>query len=305
MLHTEWQSMARTLVTSPAARGVVWLPDYAVSTFQGSDVSRFLQGYLTCDVDALQHDRAQPTALCNIKGRVVVNGWAVRDAPDQVRLLHDRSLTSVLGDLLAVYLRFSKTRLINHGAELLVFGALDLPDLPGAARADARRQWLLLDSTDAARTLVETTPTITLSTWQRALIADGIAELTAATRDQCLPQMLDLPRIGAVSFTKGCYLGQEIVARAQHRGQVKRHLVRMIWRGDGMPDAGATLTDAGGQARGVLLQAAEAETSSTAQLNETEGQQGTALAVLQDDSIMPLTAGGCRFDSAERCDGAR
>lgn len=304
MLHNEWQSIAMGLAGTPAAQGVVWLPDYAVSTFQGPDVSRFLQGYLTCDVASLQHDRAQPAALCNIKGRVVVNGWAVSAAPDQVRLLHDRSLSPVLGDLLAVYLRFSKTRLIDHSAELLVFGALDLPDLPGAVRADARRQWLLLESSAAARTLVQTTPTITASAWQRALIADGIATVTAATRDQCLPQMLDLPRIGAVSFDKGCYLGQEIVARAQHRGQVKRHLVRMIWQGDGVPDAGATLTDASGQARGVLLQAAGEETSGTAQLNETEGHQGTALAVLQDDSIMPLTAGGCRFDSTERCDGA-
>lgn len=304
MLHNEWQSIAMGLATVPGAEGVVWLPDYAVSTFQGPDVSRFLQGYLTCDVAALQRDRAQPAALCNIKGRVVVNGWAVSAAPDQVRLLHDRSLSPVLSDLLAVYLRFSKTRLIDHSAELLVFGALDLPDLPGAVRADARRQWLLLESSAAARTLIQTTPTITASAWQRALIADGIATVTAATRDQCLPQMLDLPRIGAVSFDKGCYLGQEIVARAQHRGQVKRHLVRMMWQGENVPTAGTPLTDDSGQARGVLLLAAGDDAESAARGTTAGKRSGTALAVLQDDTTATLTGAGCRFDDFVRCDGS-
>jgi folate-binding protein YgfZ len=310
MLHTDWQSVAMTLHPDPAPHGVVWLPEYGVSTFEGPDATRFLQGYLTCDVAALRADRAQPTALCNIKGRVVVTGWAVGQAPDRVQLLHDRSLSAVLRELLAVYLRFSKTRLIDQSDSLLVFGALDMPDLPGAARADARRQWLLEASIDAARARVESANAITVAAWQRALIADGIAVVTAPTRDQCLPQMLDLPRIGAVSFDKGCYLGQEIVARAQHRGQVKRHLSRLTWSGAAVPAAGTALQDDDGHARGVLLQAAQDAVTEDAVAEDAvtrvpagagsavPARTGIALAVLQDDCAASLTGADCRFQTA-------
>ncbi len=116
--------------------------------------------------------------------------------------------------------------------------------------------------------------------------------------------MLDLPRIGAVSFDKGCYLGQEIVARAQHRGQVKRHLVRMMWQGENVPTAGTPLTDDSGQARGVLLLAAGDDAESAARGTTAGKRSGTALAVLQDDTTATLTGAGCRFDDFVRCDGS-
>jgi tRNA-modifying protein YgfZ len=63
--------------------------------------------------------------------------------------------------------------------------------------------------------------------WQWRLIQAGIPTITRATQDQFVPQMADMERVGAVSFHKGCYPGQEIVARAQYRGQVKRRLFRL------------------------------------------------------------------------------
>ena len=63
--------------------------------------------------------------------------------------------------------------------------------------------------------------------WRWRLIAAGIPVVTAATQEQFVPQMANLEQLGAVSFTKGCYPGQEIVARAQYRGEVKRRLFRL------------------------------------------------------------------------------
>jgi folate-binding Fe-S cluster repair protein YgfZ len=95
--------------------------------------------------------------------------------------------------------------------------------------------------------------------------------------------MLDLPALGAINFNKGCYLGQEVVARAQHRGQVKRHLLRLRWHGAGTPSRGTLLEDAGGRSRGVVIQATGA------------GGAGFALAVVQDESALTLRGAGAEF----------
>ena len=96
--------------------------------------------------------------------------------------------------------------------------------------------------------------------------------------------MLDYDQLGAVSFTKGCYLGQEIVARTQHRGQPKRHLHRLQWSGAPMPSAGASLIDAGNRNAGTLVNA-----------SATTASAGDALAVLNDAVAGPLQAGAVKF----------
>ena len=78
----------------------------------------------------------------------------------------------------------------------------------------------------------------------RALIAAPYAWVSAATSDMFLPQMLGLEQAGAIDFHKGCYLGQEVVARAQFRGAVKRKLVTTQWQGS-PPEAGAKVADQG------------------------------------------------------------
>jgi folate-binding protein YgfZ len=73
---------------------------------------------------------------------------------------------------------------------------------------------------------------VSASVWQSACIDAGLVVVTEATAERFLPQMLGLVTLDAVDFDKGCYLGQEVVARAQHRGQVKRQLVRLHGRAD-------------------------------------------------------------------------
>jgi len=150
-----------------------------------------------------------------------------------------------------------------------------------------RRVMLLLPVAEARATWLEYEArgeTGDANAWDLHDVRAGIAHVTQATSESFLPQMLDYDQLGAVSFTKGCYLGQEIVARTQHRGQPKRHLHRLRWNGTPMPAAGETLLGADDRSVGTLVNAAAIDASS-----------GDALAVLSDGVGGPLHAGGVQF----------
>jgi folate-binding protein YgfZ len=300
MIHDAWQSFLERESDPPpsggkqsghasaGSAGVAWLPDLGVAAFEGPDVRRFLQGYLTCDTADLGDTRLLPAAICSLKGRVVVNGWCVAPAAEQVLFVIHRSLFDTLAKMLQVYLRFSKTRLEDRSDALLVLAGTGLDAGASGLVIDATRRLFLCDSVEAAAELWRAHPHLSAAEWQARLIDDGIPLVSAATSDAFLPQMLNLPRLGAIDFDKGCYLGQEVVARAQHRGQVKRQLLRLAWTGSASPEAGAELLDADGRARAVIVQAAGGPNA------------GTALAVVQDETRFPLHLNdGTEFTSVD------
>ncbi len=127
MLHDDWQKFLAAQADKPSAatpvRGqVVWLQTWAALRFSGPDARTFLQGYLTSDTADLTPDRLVPTAICNLKGRVVVNGWCCAHGANDVRLLVHRSLVPRLADFLKPYLMFAKTEMIDGTASLLIIG---------------------------------------------------------------------------------------------------------------------------------------------------------------------------------------
>ena len=155
--------------------------------------------------------------------------------------------------------------------------------MPGSAK----RVMLLLPAADAQATWLEYEArgeTGDANAWDLHDVHAGIAHVTRATSESFLPQMLDYDQLGAVSFTKGCYLGQEIVARTQHRGQPKRHLHRLRWNGTPMPAAGEALLGADDRSAGTLVNAAA-----------TGASGGDALAVLNDAVSGALHAGAVEF----------
>lgn len=299
MIHADWQSfletegsdaaMARTQSAIPrgtAERGIAWLPDLTVAAFEGSDARGFLQGYLTCDTAGLDATRWVPAAVCSLKGRVVANGWCLAPGPERVLLLTHASLFAVVETHLRLYLRFSRTRLTDRRDTLLLFGGLELGPDAGGVQLDHRRRIFLCESVEQAARLWRGLPQLPERAWQACLIEDRIPLVSAATSDAFLPQMLNLPELGAINFNKGCYLGQEVVARAQHRGQVKRHLARLEWRGPQTPAPGDELADVDGRSRAVIIQAVGSARS------------GQALAVVQDDANFPLRLDATEFSPA-------
>lgn len=284
MIHEQWQQSLTDAPSADAAAGLAYLPELTVVRFQGADVDRFLQGYLTCDTADLTPGQLTPTALCSLKGRVVMNGWCtpLEDQEAVLMVLHE-SLSARLGEFLRAYLQFSRTRLEDHGSDTLVLGSLDR-DIDGGLVLDARRRLFLCADLSEARTLWDAHPHVAGEAWLASLTADGLPLVSAPVSERFLPQMLDLERLGAVDFEKGCYLGQEVVARAQHRGQVKRRLTRLVWRGAAPPPPGAEVTDEAGKVLGNIVQAAR-----------TESEGGPALAVLSREIPHVLLQGDVRL----------
>lgn len=285
------QDLWRTLEQPGAgdAPGAVAADDLVAIEFSGPDAVSFLQGYLTCDTTALNDAEPQGAALCSLKGRVVTFGWCLSSADGVVYLVH-RSLEDVLTGFMKPYLAFSKTRLGRVARDhLIVIGA-------NASRAGNIAPGVLVSlvsSEDQLRAIREAWGSGSRRYVDQALVDAGVPWLTVDTTGEFLPQMLNLPALGAVSFDKGCYLGQEVVARAQHRGQVKRHLQALCIRGGAeLPASGLPVSDPEGRTVGTVIQSAAGFASTPPR----------CLAVLQDGSNGPFRAGASELvrDDAPR-----
>ncbi|MBM4202586.1 MAG: hypothetical protein FJ194_00350 [Gammaproteobacteria bacterium] len=232
--------------TDPAR--ILGVDNLALVHFEGAAAAQFLQGYLTCDTTALDTRRWSPGAFCDIKGRVIANGWLkLIEAPDGdlggtrdggVDCIVHVSLGETLIRFLTIYLRFAKVR-----AKLDAAPAFDVEcGIADTGSFDIR---ISASPPSAAAT----------TALVNALTASDRVLLTAETSGRFLPQALGLIEAGVVSFDKGCYLGQEVVARAQHRGQVKKNLVRVRWQGSSKAQLLETVTDSNRQKIGAVVQA--------------------------------------------------
>ena len=181
----------------------------AHTTLTGPNLRTFLQGYITCDLDDLQPGTALPMAITEIKGRVVANGWVLEKEEHLVLLIH-ASVIDVVHQHLLPYMRFARCELTVDPSPFYVTQNLEERSTEFSVNGE---KYSFTDEKTAAYDL------------DQFQIETGYALVTEPTSGKFLPQMLNLTEFDAVSFTKGCYLGQEVVARAQHRGQVKRRLL--------------------------------------------------------------------------------
>ena len=180
----------------------------AHATLTGPNLRTFLQGYITCDLDDLQPGTALPMAITEIKGRVVANGWVFEEEESVVLVIHT-SVVDIVHQHLLPYMRFARCDL---SVKPMSFYVTRYPSEGSAEFTLGSEKFTFTDQSTEAYDL------------DQLQIETGYALVTDTTSGKFLPQMLNLTGFDAVSFTKGCYLGQEVVARAQHRGQVKRHL---------------------------------------------------------------------------------
>lgn len=204
----------------------------------GPDAARLLQGQLTCDVEAIADPGFARGALCNNKGRVLATFIVVRHAQG-FHIVLNEGLGAVLMQTLKKYLPFYKcemkpadgTLVGAAGNDYATALAATLPD--NGQCASLREGWIC--NLDAAREqfLVYSPGTIALpaghdagsmTDWLVAGMQAGQFPFTASDTEKYTPQELHLDRNGYVSFTKGCYTGQEIVARMHYRGKQKKML---------------------------------------------------------------------------------
>jgi tRNA-modifying protein YgfZ len=217
--------------TKLSLSGAVALTHWGVIRAQGADAVSFLQGQLTQDVAKLGTHHAALAGYCSPKGRLLASFVICQPTADEVLLLCHNSVLAATLKRLQMFVMRAKCKLTDASTELPLFGAVGdvaltlMADLPVWGLSENRLRFP--DSEGVVRavliapTQLPSSP-MSLDDWQWLEVRSAIATIEAATADQFVPQMLNYEQLGGVNFQKGCYPGQEIVARSQFRGTIKR-----------------------------------------------------------------------------------
>ncbi|MCP5298970.1 MAG: folate-binding protein YgfZ [Chromatiaceae bacterium] len=247
----------------------------------GTDSRRFLQGQLTNDVNQVTGELAQLSSHCSPKGRMLGSFWIFQRGDDLYLQLPRERLPAILKRLQMFVLRAAVT-LDDVSDALARFGIAGecaeslLPFAPTAPKATLTRDGITVLRLPGDRPRFEVVGTAAQLTplWsgaaERAQVAEagfwslldiraGVPTVLDDTAEAFVPQMTNLQLIGGISFTKGCYTGQEVVARMQYLGKLKRRMYRARIGGDEFPAPGTELYSASsesGQGAGRVVDAA-------------------------------------------------
>lgn len=236
------------------------MPALAALAVSGVDARAFLQAQLSADIEEVTATRGQLSAWHDPKGRVLVI-VRVLPAADGFLLVMPAALRDTIEQRLRMFVLRARVTL-QPGPPVHALPAPSAPawlarheviieDAPFTAAVAAGFSVLRLPGTAGwllAGALPDTDPAadpVALAAWERAELEAGLPEIYPATSGQFVAQMLNLDTLGAVSFTKGCFPGQEIVARAHYLGRVKRRA--RLFRAPGeAPAAGESLAESAG-----------------------------------------------------------
>jgi len=224
--------MIHAPATTALPHGALRLSDWGVIRASGSDAAKFLHGQLTQDVEHLPEGQARPAGYCSAKGRLMATFVAWRAGADILLACSADLLPPVLKRLSMFVLR-AQCKLVDASAELPLWGIAGCaagPDWTVTGAPGAQQIQLppaVIDGQAVARRLqvggsAPDTPALDEAAWRWLEVHSGVARIVAATVEQFVPQMINLELVGGVSFSKGCYPGQEVVARSQYRGTLKR-----------------------------------------------------------------------------------
>ncbi len=285
---------------------VIHLPEYGFLGISGKDAQKFFQGYTTCELNNLSSTHSAIGATCNLKGRMLAS-YRVISTDDGLLMRMDRSLVAPMIEFLKKYIVFSKASLSDlsdvyscygqiteqsDAAESIntispcptdenqwlttTLGPIVCVESPsksanGSVEADAQIQrcelWL-----DARSEQNSPIPNADTDLWHQAEIKQGLAWVTTETSEEFIPQMFDYDKIGAINFEKGCYLGQEIVARMQYRGAVKRRL--HSGSTTSRQATGSPLLDAQGRNTGMIVASSSTDFLAVVQIQMTNQPEG-------------------------------
>lgn len=221
--------------------GAARLTEWGVVRASGEEAGKFLHGQLTQDFALMASSQARLTGYCSAKGRLLASfiGW--KQATDEILLCMPTDVLPATLKRLSMFVLRAKCKLTDASAQWQLWGlagslaqnwlgaaapeavwerrslndasVIRLPDAAGL------RRYLLAQPQGADAPVL---PEMTEPEWQWLDTQSGLAWVRSATVDQFVPQMINLELLGGVNFQKGCYPGQEVVARSQYRGGVKR-----------------------------------------------------------------------------------
>ena len=229
--------------------GICELTHLGVIRVSGADAVSFLQGQLTQDVASLGLSEARLAAFCNPKGRMQASFVLFKRSHEEVLMVCSGDILAATLKRMSMFVMRAKATLSDASADFVLcgvtgntiksisdgadtpwtktdIGAANLVFLPPGA-GQARALWCAPGGTSPPQDAH-----IDLDLWQWLEVQSGIAMVSQPIFEAFVPQMLNYESVGGVSFKKGCYPGQEIVARTHYLGQAKRGLARVA--GDGL-----------------------------------------------------------------------
>ncbi|RYF07969.1 MAG: folate-binding protein [Comamonadaceae bacterium] len=211
------------------------LTQLGVIRVEGEDAAKFLNGQLTQDFALLGNDHARLAGFLSAKGRMQATFIGLRRGPTEVLLICSHDLLAPTLKRLSMFVLRAKAKLSDATADFTLLG------LAGTAAPSGAAPWTKTDT--GAASVVQLYPAdgqaralwvapagtpapagapLPLDLWHWSEVRSGVATLTQPLVEAFVPQMLNYESVGGVSFKKGCYPGQEVVARSQFRGTLKR-----------------------------------------------------------------------------------
>lgn len=219
--------------------GVAPLRHLGVIRAQGEDAAKFLHAQLTHDFALLPDDHARLAAFCTAKGRMLASFIGLRRSPDEILLVCSRDLLAPTLKRLAMFVLRAKAKLSDASSEFALYGLAG--DSMTALAGETPTPWHKLQAGDASvvvlypaddiprglwvaasGTAAPDGPVLSDALWLWGEVRCGVAMVSAPVTEAFVPQMLNYESVGGVNFKKGCYPGQEVVARSQFRGTLKR-----------------------------------------------------------------------------------
>jgi folate-binding protein YgfZ len=251
--------------------GAAALDHWGTLRARGEDAAGFLHGQLTSDFTSVGPADVRLAGFCSAKGRLQASFIAWTSADGDVLLACSRSVLAATLKRLSMFVLRARCKLSDATAEFALRGlvgpaalaaanglapwqrrdadgitVIRLPDAAGLARA-----WRVAPAAAGSPS-----PTVSLDAWRWLEVQSGLPLIEAATVDAFVPQMLNLELLGGIDFKKGCYPGQEIVARSQYRGTIKRRM--FLFDVDAVATAGQEVFHSGDPAQpaGLVVNAA-------------------------------------------------
>jgi len=233
--------------TAATLNGAAMLPELGVIRVAGDEAAKFLQGQLTQDVALLKPGHSHLAAFCNPKGRMLASFIALKRAEDDILLICSQDLLAAVLKRLSMFVLRAKAKLSDASAQFALHGLIGEAAIQGErgestveglnlcplAPADGAPRALRVAPADAPSPPI---PAIDSALWRWADVRSGVAMVTQPVVEAFVPQMLNYESVGGVNFKKGCYPGQEVVARSQFRGAIKRRA--FVAQVDGAAQAG-------------------------------------------------------------------
>jgi hypothetical protein len=261
-MHAQWQDFLSQYIPAfniTAEDCLVDLSHLGLLKVAGPDAKKLLQGQLTCNMEEMTPSHLQLAAHCNPQGRII-SLFYIFYFQEAYYLYMPLSMISLALNALKKYAVFFKAQLSDASDQMISIGYKGNAAIENAENTRSFKvndRYFVFGQCSAIAALwsklAETAIYTTIESWQHLDFIANIPSIYPETSEKFLPHELGLPHLQAISFNKGCYTGQEIIARMEYRGRAKNHLYYSTVISSITPSHGGSIYDAANNIVGMVV----------------------------------------------------